>query len=492
MEKRIRFRTRSTIRSWAVSRSCQSNQPTLNPIRERSGRPDITHDVIGVQDERKTSRSQEIDVDSFREEPGSSQRTGRPVTGKPVHETTVIQTRSSEDRKDFNVEHAHERTRRLVITHDVINVWDSSQTRSAHESDTFNVGDETLRERTERSIADHDVSHESIMVNEADMYFRIPGLPHSVVKDTQRKLRTTQIDMLFNKIYDKINHLILSVQNQKQMIEDVGNIELCELLETEPKTQCTVCLLYWNTSILNCTCVHFLYKEKGPIRNSSNIRWTFFQSVRKSSRREDLMDIDMVKSRETKNIFWLTNWRRNAKKRYFQWIHVRFLRGQEFRIRIMDNHRDEDLCWGWGALADEDHTHNLTAQEYFHYKSKWWLHSNKQGSNTILLRHGSDFKQTLSTLQRLQQEAGEEPHVPTYSYKHQQWEARSSPSTWWNWQGSRWTSYHSESQEGDAPSIEWTGRPVACNIWPASSENTFMISIYFVTDWSFTADGGLL
>ena len=45
-----------------LSRSFQSNQPTLNPIRERSGRPDITHVVIGVQDETKTSRSQEIDV----------------------------------------------------------------------------------------------------------------------------------------------------------------------------------------------------------------------------------------------------------------------------------------------------------------------------------------------------------------------------------------------------------------------------------------------
>ena len=63
-----------------LSRSFQSNQPTLNPIRERSGRPDITHDVIGVQDERKTSRSQEIDVNSFREEPSSSERTERPVT----------------------------------------------------------------------------------------------------------------------------------------------------------------------------------------------------------------------------------------------------------------------------------------------------------------------------------------------------------------------------------------------------------------------------
>ena len=30
-----------------------------------------------------------------------------------------------------------------------------------------------------------DLSHESIMVNEADMGFRIPGLPHSVVKHAQ-------------------------------------------------------------------------------------------------------------------------------------------------------------------------------------------------------------------------------------------------------------------------------------------------------------------
>ena len=70
------------------------------------------------------------------------------------------------------------------------------------------------------------------------------------------------------------------------------------------------------------------------------------------------------------------------------------------------------------------------------------------------LRHRPDFKQALSTLQRLQQEVGEEPKVPTYSYKHQQWEARGSSATWWNWQGSWWTPYHSESQVGDAPSIE--------------------------------------
>ena len=93
-------------------------------------RPVIKHDLITVQDERKTSRSQEIDVNSFHEEPVSSERTGR-----PVNETSVIQARSSEDRKDFNVEQAHERTGKPVIKHDVITVSDNSQTRSVHESE---------------------------------------------------------------------------------------------------------------------------------------------------------------------------------------------------------------------------------------------------------------------------------------------------------------------------------------------------------------------
>ena len=71
------------------------------------------------------------------------------------------------------------------------------------------------------------------------------------------------------------------------------------------------------------------------------------------------------------------------------------------------------------------------------------------------LRNRSDFKQALSTLQRLQQEAGEEPHVPTYSYKHKQWQlAQSSFSTWWDWQVSWWSSYISESQGGGEPSLE--------------------------------------
>ena len=61
-----------------------------------------------------------------------------------------------------------------------------SQTRSLHESISFNVGDETIRDRTGQPVVNRDESsHEHTMVNEVNMDFRIPGLPHSVVKQAE-------------------------------------------------------------------------------------------------------------------------------------------------------------------------------------------------------------------------------------------------------------------------------------------------------------------
>ena len=105
-------------------------QPTPNPIRDRSGRPD------DMQDGRNTYRSQEISVNSFNEEPSSSGGTGRPV------ETEEIQARSSEDSKSLNVEQTHDKTGRPV--NDTVAVQDDP--RVFHEAGTLNIDDETLRE----------------------------------------------------------------------------------------------------------------------------------------------------------------------------------------------------------------------------------------------------------------------------------------------------------------------------------------------------------
>ena len=46
------------------------------------------------------------------------------------------------------------------------------------------------------------------------------------------------------------------------MIQDVGNVELFELFETDAKTQCKECLSYWSEGIVHCTCGHLLKESE--------------------------------------------------------------------------------------------------------------------------------------------------------------------------------------------------------------------------------------
>ena len=209
------------------------------------------------------------------------------------------------------------------------------------------------------------------------MDFRIPGLPLSVVKHTQ----STSVRELIQKIENHPNRHALQQhlrQNQaynpfstefKKMIQDVGNIELFKLLETEPKTQCTACLSYWNVGIVYCTCGHFLQKETEVNRKfvkSSMDLLSVPEYVIKKGRPRGHRFGENPRDKE----YYLANLlKKKCKKKRFQGIHNRILRYHEFRIRMIEHHRDE-VCRRCDALADEDHTHHLSEREYFYYKNK--------------------------------------------------------------------------------------------------------------------------
>ena len=218
----------------------ESNQPIPNPDHDRKGQPvgrtDRTEQpVVGtniktVQDGRKTFRSEEINTRSFHEEAVKNDRSGQPVV-----ETGRTHTRSSDDSKSLNVEIAHDRTGQPVVkTGHTNNVPAGSQTRCCHDSTSFNVGVETIRDRTEQPVVNRDESvHEQTMLNEVNMDFRIPGLPHSVVKQAEscrvcelvEKIENhpdrhaLQLDLQQNKAYNPFS------ATAKKMIEDVGGRE---------------------------------------------------------------------------------------------------------------------------------------------------------------------------------------------------------------------------------------------------------------------------
>ena len=94
-----------------------------------------------------------------------------------------------------------------------------------------------------------------------------------------------------------------------------------------------------------------------------------------------------------------------------------FFRDEQFRSRMIESGRKENACRQMDALADEDHTHHLTSQEYIYYKSNWWLRSNKTGSDTMPVQRRSDFKKASSTLQQLKQKEEEAQRKPTMGTK---------------------------------------------------------------------------
>ena len=103
-------------------------------------------------------------------------------------------------------------------------------------------------------------------LKEVDTDFRILGLPHSVVKQAEnyrvRELvknieshphrQSLPRDLQQNKAYNPFS------TTSKKMIQDVGYVELFEVFETDPKTQCMECLSYWSEGIVYCTCGHLL------------------------------------------------------------------------------------------------------------------------------------------------------------------------------------------------------------------------------------------
>ena len=269
---------------------------------------------------------------------------------------------------------AHERTGQQVVETHTENVPDGSETRSCHESIRFSVGDETLRESSEQPVVNHDdSSHEQTMLNEVNMDFRIPGLLHSVVKHAQG----TSVRELIQKIENHPDRHALQQDLQqnkaqnpfspesKRIIQDVGNVELFELLETEPKTQCRACLSFSSEGIVYYTCGHLV---KETVANRGFIEYTLDLStpgyvIKKGRRPHGHRYGKLPGNRE---YYLANNLKQRCIMRDYKGIHDRFLRDHVFRGRMFENYRDEEDCRAWDVLAEQDHTCHMSEAEYFH------------------------------------------------------------------------------------------------------------------------------
>ena len=169
----------------------------------------------------ETSRSHEIDDKGFHEKLCASDRSGQlEIT------LSVIEARNLSE--NTRVEQIHDGSVQL----------DERNSSSAHTVKEQHAPEE------HREIASLNTDNEfNRAINEEDIDFNIPGLPHSTVK----QLHGASVRELIQKIENHPNRHALQrdpqqsqlfnpfSQESKEMIHEVGNIKLCELVDMEPK-----------------------------------------------------------------------------------------------------------------------------------------------------------------------------------------------------------------------------------------------------------------
>ena len=202
-----------------------------------------------------------------------------------------------------------------------------------------------------RDVASFNTDNEfNRAINEENIDFNIPGVPHSTVK----RSHDVNVRNLIQKIENHPQrHALQSVLQQhrqfnpfskesQDVMKAAGNIELCELLDVGTKAQCKVCLSYWDVGIVYCTCGHFL--RDGTEENKRYLKYTldlfsipnyYIRKGRPHGHRYGKKEGDH--ENHTSNQF-----QKKCKKRELLSIHDRFIRDARSRKTMIESGRTED------------------------------------------------------------------------------------------------------------------------------------------------------
>ena len=217
------------------------------------------------------------------------------------------------------------------------------------------------------------------------------------------------------------------------------NVELFELCDTIPKTQCKECLLYWNQGIVYCTCGHLL-RENQSSRSVHRWQLDLLSIPNYVMKKERPHGNRHRKTEEQIQHYIAHKLRRRCIKKNFEGSHDRFQKDSTFRDSQLRIDRTEEVCIQMDKDAQKDFTYRMSSDEYFRYKKNWWTLNTSGRNEPMKLR--SDFSEALTKLHRLHRESGEERLASILFWQFQKWHPSSSSSSTssWQWNDSWWSS----------------------------------------------------
>ena len=134
----------------------------------------------------------------------------------------------------------------------------------------------------------------------------------------------------------------------------------------------------------------------------------------------------------------------NARKKNFDGIHDRFQRDSVYRDSQLKIGWTEEKCIEMDQLAQENHSYCPSSEEYERCQKNWYISLNKSGRNAPM-KLRSDFREAVTTMNRLHRESGEDrpERIPFHQYQRWHSSSSSSSTSWWQWNEHWWSSYFS-------------------------------------------------
>ena len=220
---------------------------------------------------------------------------------------------------------------------------------------------------------------------------------------------------------------------------DAGNIEISEIVNVEPKWQCKVCLNHCSTGVICCVCGRLMTKESAENRKYISAILDTFSIPNVYIRKNRPHGHRYGKSQGCKEYFTANQLAKKCRKKKYDSIHDRFIRDKTFRKAMIEVGRSEQMIIEMDKLASEDHTYKASKEEIEFYRGNRWIHTNVAHFDSVSTRYEPEFKNALSTMQRLKRAEDKKKQEATAQ--------TSSSSSSWHWHSSWWESDYEYSPQ---------------------------------------------
>ena len=391
----------------------------------------VEHQPVGKLVQQ--SLGETVHLDSSK--PIQSPKTNRDSTGKPVAQDVVVGALQEEPSSSDSTGKPVAKEEQHAQTHDSSGKPESEEAQH-------------IVQRKENREHRETVDQFNLATNDANIDFSVSGIPEETVKRSEtmsilnlirRITRHPQKEAVQNDL-DKKQSFNAFSDESKKAIKESGNIEISEIVNTEPKLQCKFCLNHCNPGIIYCVCGRLMVEDSGEHRKYMLSTLNSFTIGNFYIRKDRPRGYRYGKAPGCKEYHTAHQLAKKCRKKGYDSIYDRYMRDKLFRSAMIDHGRTEKVIIDMDNLANEDHSFRVSKNEIEYYRQNWWVHSNvARDDKTMPIRHEPGFKEALSTMQRLKRAEDKKKQDTTPQ--------PSSSSSSWQWQSSWWESDYEHSPQ---------------------------------------------